>query len=197
MEYINEDELLKSLIYFESELSTIKNVLVTYKKSLEDSTPSETDDSLEVIPTIIDSETLVGTKRKGSSGKKRVYTPNISKGKRLKEIGDESEKMVYDFLKNEGYASVDWVSRDNEGLHYDIRYTDNDGVVKFVEVKTFDTGRFILSKSQYDFGKNDEGNFEIWLVRNKDEIIPIKDFYTNKKYNLVASGYEVYLDLKL
>jgi hypothetical protein len=39
-------------------------------------------------------------------------------------------------------------------------------------------------------------NYEIWLVRNKNEIIKIQDFFTNSKYNPITSEYEIYLELE-
>ena len=68
-------------------------------------------------------------------------------------------------------------------------------MVKYIEVKKFDNGRFFLSKPEFDFGKSEEDNYEIWLVKNNKQIIIIKDFFTNNKYKPVISEYEVFLDV--
>src|SRR5690606_8240365 len=123
-------------------------------------------------------------------------TPKAKDEKKLKEIGNSSEKFVYDFLLNSpDYKDVYLASEDNEGLHYDIRYTDNQNVVKYVEVKTFDYGFFHLAKSEYDFGVNNKEDYEIWLVNDKKNIIPIKDFFTNNKYEVLPNEFLVYLEI--
>lgn len=195
---INQSERLKSLLHFKNALNTVKDEIYKECKPMVNKDLLAIKNQQKKIPKLVSSEKLVAIKRKPKRRKnvKDVYTPEGFSAKRLKEIGDESEKIVFDYLKENGYSNIDWVSRDNEGLHYDIRYTDEKGIVKYVEVKSFDSGGFFLSKSEYEFGKSEEQNYEIWLVRNKSEIYPIKDFFSNTKYELIASEYKVYLDLK-
>src|SRR5690606_14161849 len=113
-------------------------------------------------PKIIDSKNLKARERysEHKNKKKGIYLPKDSQGRRLKEIGDTSEKYVYDYLKKNNFYNVDWASRDNEGLHCDLRFTDENGIVKYIEVKTFDTSRFFLTSSEYDFGLSEKDNYE-------------------------------------
>ena len=100
------------------------------------------------------------------------------------------------YLKDKNYTNIYKVSEDNEGLHYDIRFTDEHGNIKFIEVKTFNTGMFYLSKDEFNFGEQNQEDYEIWLVKNGKTIIPIKDFYTNSKYQPITNEYSVYLDIE-
>lgn len=196
---IEQSERLKSLLYFEEAVDTIKSELPKYEDL--DSDKSDDSDNGDTNsnghPKILSSNNLKYKKGKSETGNDghNVFTPKDKNHRRLKEKGNESEKIVFNYLRDNNFEGVDHVAKDNEGLHCDIRYTDENGIVKYVEVKTFDTSRFILTKSEYEFGKSELDNYEIWLVRNKNEIIPIKDFFTNEKYKPVISEYEVYLDL--
>ena len=199
---ISQSERYKSLIYF-------KNVIETLKRELEEAEleaekifeankeKTNNDSEINIEPVIIDSDNLkpktnsITTKGKN----KGVYTPKAKDEKKLKDIGNISEKFVYNFLlNNSDYKDVYLASEDNEGLHYDIRYTDINNVVKYVEVKTFDNNYFHLTKSEYDFGLNNKEDYEIWLVNNKKNIIPIKDFFINDKYQVISNEYLIFLD---
>jgi hypothetical protein len=200
---ISQSERYKSLIYF-------KNAIETLKKELEkdeldakqimvaNMEKTNAEPAINIDPVIIDSDKLKpksnSSKTKGKN--KGVYTPKVKDEKKLKEIGNTSEKFVYNFLLNSSeYKDVYLVSEDNEGLHYDIRYTNNQNVVKYVEVKTFDNSYFHLTKSEYDFGFNNKEDYEIWLVNDKKNIIPIRDFFTNDKYKVISNEYLVYLEI--
>ena len=144
---------------------------------------------------LLDSDVLkTKTPPKGSK-RNRVFTPKEKNSKGLKLKGNNSEQIVYDFLFENGYKNVDLVSEDNEGLQCDIRYTNEKEEVKYVEVKTFDNGNFFLSKSEFDFGKNNEKDYEVWLVKNKLDIIPIYDFFSNPKYITSINEYLVHLEI--
>ena len=197
---INQSERLKSLLYFQNAIETIKSEIIEVDESIDvESANSENKtiyDAAEAI--IISSEKLQSKKRERSSkmNGRGVFTPKESEERKLKEMGNTSEKFVFNYLKNNNFKNVDWVSRDNEGLHCDLRFTDENDNLKYIEVKTFDGGRFFLSRSEFEFGKVEHENYEIWLVRNKNEIIKIKDFFTNGKYDPITSEYEISLNIK-
>ena len=200
---ISQSERYKSLVYFKTAIETLKKEIE--KDELEaqqnlgvNNENANNDSEVTINPVIIDSDKLKpkqnSNKSKGKN--KSVYTPKAKDEKKLKDIGNSSEKFVYDFLlNNSDYKDVYLVSEDNEGLHYDIRYTDNKDVVKYVEVKTFDNSYFHLTKSEFDFGYNNKEDYEIWLVNDKKNIIPIKDFFTNDKYEVVSNEFLVYLEI--
>lgn len=192
---IEQNERFKSLLYFEDVLDVIKKEL-EFAASNKEPLPLDNKSPI-IIPRLRNSDTLNYGKKSGSNSHRGgVYTPSERNARLLKEKGNSSEDIVYDYLILNNYKNVDHVAKDNEGLYCDIRYTDNNGSIKFVEVKTFDNGMFFLTKSEYEFGKSEQENYEIWLVRNKEDIIPITDFYTNEKYKPIISEYQVYLKIK-
>lgn len=196
---IESDLSLKSLIFFESAIDSIKSNLAKQKGTPEEIVLlQETQvNSGENYLTLLDSNNLKTSinrsyKYKGSNS---VYVPNISNEKKKKEKGNASEKIVLEYLIKNNFSGIDHTAKFNEGLHYDIRYTNQDGIVKYVEVKTFDNGSFHLSRSEYDFGEKHKENYEIWLVKNKTIIIPIYDFFTNPKYKTTVNEYLVHLEI--
>ena len=196
---ISQSERLKSLLYFEDALEIIK---VELKEDVENESENflsngihKNGNDLAAKTRLLDSDVLkTKTPPKGSK-RNRVFTPKEKNSKGLKLKGNNSEQIVYDFLFENGYKNVDLVSEDNEGLQCDIRYTNEKEEVKYVEVKTFDNGNFFLSKSEFDFGKNNEKDYEVWLVKNKLDIIPIYDFFSNPKYITSINEYLVHLEI--
>lgn len=199
LEIINQDIELKSLLHFKEALDDLKsilevNIVVVDKK---ETSPREV---INELPTkkleLVSSENLkLKVKQSRRTGSGKPYMPKIEDSRKLKEIGNASEEFVMQHLKKNNYVNVYKASDDNEGLHYDIRYTDDEGIIKYIEVKSFDNGMFYLSKDQFNFGLENKEDFEIWLVKNKETIIPIKDFYTNSKYQPITNEYIIYLDM--
>jgi hypothetical protein len=195
---ISQSERLKSLLYFKDSLTIIKDELINEFTNVEEDFENneKPNNALTyVTPRILSSDVLItkSPPKKKTGG--NVYTPKEKNERILKEKGNKSEQAVYDFLVNNNLKNVDLVSEDNEGLQCDIRYTNDKGKVKYVEVKTFDNGNFYLSKSEYDFGKNNENDYEIWLVKNKQDIIPIYDFFSNPKYKITTNEYIVHMQI--
>lgn len=193
---ISQSIRLKSLIYFDDALATVRSEVsgILKKAEVETSTPAVAvgTDAIAQLMDAVSLKPRFPNKAIPASG---VYVPKDKNGRRLKEIGNTSEQVVYEFLVRNNYKNADLIARDNEGLHYDIRYTDTEGSVKFVEVKTFDTNSFYMSKEEYDFGYLNKENYEIWLVKNKLHIIVIKDFFSNPKYIKTVNEYIVYLEI--
>nr|WP_293295749.1 DUF3883 domain-containing protein [Allomuricauda sp.] len=196
---IGQSERLKSLLYFKDTLDVIKEELnEDVEIEVEDfllNGRQENGNNVAVETRLISSDVLKTKIPPNGSKRNSVYTPKERNNKGLKLQGNNSEQIVYDFLIENGYKNVDLVSEDNEGLHCDIRYTNEKEEVKYVEVKTFNNGNFFLSKSEYDFGKNNEKDYEVWLVKNKQDIIPIYDFFSNPKYITKVNEYLVHLEI--
>ncbi|MCL7762662.1 DUF3883 domain-containing protein [Polaribacter sp. Z014] len=192
---------LRSLIFFESAIESIK-------VELKDNSPTQNSkknkmpesNSLEEKnqPTILNSDSLKSrkvsvSKNKGNRG---VYMPSFDDDKKKKKKGDMAEKVVLDYLYYNNYKDVDPVALFDPFFHYDIQYTNEDGAVKYVEVKSFESGSFYLSKSEYDFGLRKKENYEIWLfIQDKNKIIIIKDFFSNPKYKTTINEYLVHLEI--
>ena len=189
---IQQNERLKSLIFFEDATETVKTEI----KKEEINTPVEGVGGNKNASTIevLSSDNLRTKPLVASNGRKGVFTPKESNNRKQKEKGNSSEQIVFDYL-NRMNLEVYWASRDNEGLHYDLRYLNENGILKYVDAKTFDNGSFHLSKEEYDFGVEKKEDYEIWLVQDQKIIIPIKDFFTNEKYEKIVKEYLVHLDI--
>lgn len=187
---INQSEELKSLIFFASEIEFIRNEITKDEKSIDDRKIKLSNDKISVY-----SSNLLKTKEKTKTKTKSVYTPSEKDNRRKKESGNIAEEIVYNHLNSAGRKNVYWASKDNEGLHYDIRYSDENGEIKYVEVKSFSGDKFIISNSEIEFGKKNKSNYEIWLIR-KEKIVIVKDFFDNEKYNPIASEFEVFLEIE-
>jgi hypothetical protein len=200
---ISINERFKSLIYFENAIKILKeelnrNQFHAQKTFLPEINISQNSEINIKHLVLISSDHLkqknVALQAKTSDPS--VFTPKPKDNKILKEIGNRSEELVYHLLSNDSNCKdVYWASDDNEGLHYDIRYTDKNNVVKYVEVKTFDNSYFHITKAEYDFGNKYEDDYEIWLVNNQMNIIPIKDFFSNNKYEVVPNEFLVHLEI--
>lgn len=192
---INLDVKLKSLLYFDNAFDYILKELSSRKK--EESPVKEvfSDTSSNISLKVSDSSKL-RYRYYSYKSNTNIYIHKPKDDGILKEIGNSSESIIYDYMcKNELFSEVDFVSRDNDGLHYDIRYTDKENRIKYVEVKTFNRGYFLLSKDEYEFGKINQIDYEIWLLKEKGEIIQIKDFFTNDKYKPIPNEYIIYLEI--
>lgn len=196
---INQSKRFKSLIYFKNAIEIIKQeIRKELDEKIETSEIQVVKNESIVHPKLLDSVNLqpkIISKDYNLNKKNGVYIPKYVDTRKLKEIGTTSERIVYQYLlKDKNYKDVYWAGEDDEGLHHDIRYTDNSQRIKYVEVKTFDNGYFYLSKAEYEFGKNHKEDYEIWLVKNKQEIIPIRNFFTDGKYEATPNEYIIYLE---
>lgn len=200
MQTINQNIELKSLLYFEASLDDLKSILKDQLRfvTLEDSSSNhvKTESSINDIEVVSSDNLKQKVNHPKASEKRKPFLPGKENSGKLKQIGNASEDVVIKYLKDNKCSNIYKVTEDNEGLHYDIRFTDENGNVKFLEVKTFNTGMFYLSKDEYDFGKHHQEDYEIWLVKNGKIIIPINDFFTNSKYQPITNEYIVYLDIE-
>ena len=81
-------------------------------------------------------------------------------------------------------------------IHYDIRYSpDNGSKYIYVEVKTFSNDSFIISREEYEFGKDKKDEYEIWLVK-QDNVI-IFDHMLEEMDLLVKDYYVIFSELEI
>lgn len=190
LESIESSKKLESLLYFEIDIEAFKKEILKASK-------------MEFVPLINVSkpngnETLkerrVGSfKTKNWSGyknRKGLFNPNGSSNKTKSEIGKTSEEKVYNHLcKKYTKEFVHNKAKEDEGLHYDLRYSPDKGdKYIYVEVKTFSKDTFIISREEFEFGKDKKDFYEIWLVKN-DEVIVFD--HKLEEINLVVKDYYV------
>lgn len=201
----NEEILIESnlrwfsLIFFKSAVEIIK---IELNLKLEEQKEKDFEKNTiipqnNIKPILLDSailklKTLPKTKSLKKTG---VYLPTFNSERKKIKKGKSSEKTILDYFKNNNFKDVDPVSKFDPYFHYDIQYTNDRGIVKYVEVKTFDSGNFYLSKLEYDFGFQNKENYEIWLVKDENIIIPIYDFFSNPKYKTTVSEYIIHLEI--
>lgn len=195
LEIIDSNPSIKSLLYFKNE-SNIEKVR-------------------EHIQTVKDKESIQLQEQSNSFGGQLVesfsYTekpflqPDPSKlflfnprnERQKRKAGKIAEKIVYDKL-SELYSAtfVSWKSKEDDGLHYDIRYSPNEGNSwKYVEVKSFNNSIFYLSKPEHDFGIKNKENYEVWLVDSVNKIYPLRDFFVKNKYEINVKDYIVSIEI--
>lgn len=85
------------------------------------------------------------------------------------EIGRWGEERVYHILKEEGHDVV-WMNEESESKqHYDIKLTDAEGELHYIEVKsksTDDEEHFPMSGAQWQFAKEQGANYWVYVVSN-------------------------------
>lgn len=190
---IEENTITKSLLYFNNNQDRIKENIKPFIEN-EETINEEEDADIEKVE-VIDDFTIRSKEIKNNRKKKGAYTPNSTSNKRNKKKGNKSEKKVYSkLIELFGDDSVAWKAKEDEGLHYDIRYTKDGEKWIYVEVKSFDNGRFYISNSEKSFGENNKDKYEIWLVNN-NELYPI-ELFKIEDYHIEATEFIVSLELE-
>ncbi|HIB49502.1 MAG TPA: DUF3883 domain-containing protein [Flavobacteriaceae bacterium] len=190
LESIESSKKLESLLYFEIDIEALKKEFSkASKKEFVPLTNVSKPNGNETLK-----ERRVGSfKTKNWSGyknRKGLFNPNGSSNKTKSEIGKTSEEKVYNHLcKKYTNEFVHNKAKEDEGLHYDLRYSPDKGETYiYVEVKTFSKDTFIISREEYEFGIDKKELYEIWLVKN-DELIIFE--HKLEESNLVVKDYYV------
>lgn len=192
---IEENTKLKSLLYFNNTKEKIIELLKLNNENEVTINNTEEDNGNKSKAYIVDNFTVKAKEIKSGSKKNGVYTPNSETNKINKKKGLKSENKVYStLLELYGKDNVSWKSKEDEGLHYDIRYTKDGTNWIYVEVKSFESGRFYISNSEKSFGEKYKDKYEVWLV-NYDELYPIKLFQI-KDFNIEATEFIVSLEIE-
>lgn len=168
---------------------------------------------VEIVP-------LVSSPKQISVGGQGRHIVHSTESDSIKEEdGFRAESMVYYSLlkKTEGVSDVEWGSgyaekagvqiQGDDSLGYDIRYTDKNGQIHYVEVKSSTkTGnvKITLTKNEFCFGQAHKTSYEIWFVMIKDnipqDIIELgnifmfkegEDFFNNSKFSVEQSEYKL------
>ena len=179
------------------------------KEELEDNSQVEEDDSYEIESSDYSNDTLKRTKTTvlnsaayatqtvaKSSIAKGVYKGQTRDQNYLKRKGNSAEDKAYQELV-EKYTEqfVHYKAKENEGLHYDISYSKDEGQSWiYVDVKSSSNGNFYISATEKLFGEENKENYEIWVYINNEFKILEKFFCTNPVLN--ATEYVVQLKLK-
>jgi len=192
-EEIEASNEYRSLLYFDSKIDEIK----TYIKSLIPIVSKSIieNDSAKKIKEIV-SPTLSTPKQSHENSSQPSTKPHkvtSSQNKRNKEIGDNAEQEVYNSLVKEfKIENVEWVSKNDDTAGYDIKYKNEAGEWKYVEVKKYSNQMFYLSKGEKEFAEENKDNYEIFLVGDDIYKIDNIDFTDSSKLTLEVEKYKVY-----
>ncbi|MUV04994.1 DUF3883 domain-containing protein [Flavobacterium rakeshii] len=190
MEIVEKHTELKSLLHFEIEIDKLKKFIFSKIITPKIEPVKSTSDERKEIFNEKRINSFKTKKWTGYKNRKDIFNPNNNTSLSYNfQTGKTSEEKVYHHLCSKyGNDYVHYKAKEDEGLHYDIRYSPDKGEhYKYVEVKTFSTDNFIISREEYEFGKEKKEFYEIWLVRNNDLIIfnenleeidlVVKDYY--------------------
>lgn len=189
---IEENIKARSLLFFDDSKERIIKLIEPFIEK--DVTINEEDSEVESTA-VIDCFSVKAKAISQKQKNKGAYTHNSSSNKRNKKKGNKAEKKVYaKLIELYGDDSVAYKAKEDEGLHYDIRYTKDGEKWIYVEVKSFDSGVFYISRNEKSFGEENKENYEIWLV-NGNELYPI-ELFKIKDYNIEATEYIVSLEIE-
>ena len=195
LEIIDSNPLIKSLLYFEND-SNIERVK-EHIQSVKDKELNQFQEQSNLIVGQLVEGFSYTEKPFSQPESSNVFLFNPRNEKQQRKAGKAAEKIVYDKLSElYGDTFVSWKSKEDDGLHYDIRYSPDEGNFwKYVEVKSYTNGIFYLSKPERDFGIKNKENYEIWLVDNVNKIFPLRDFFINHKYEINVKDYIVSIEI--
>lgn len=200
-DHVNSNLELKSKLYFKISLDEVKKEILALKEENERTTVSEPKINLKPIDSKSSKpQRMSNAKTKilsGNKSRKKIFNPSNGSERNNKRIGTNSEVKVYNYLCDEyGAEYVQYKSRDDEGLHYDIRYSRDKGEsYLYVEVKTFSNNSIIISREEFEFGIEKNQSYELWLVKGDDLIVydnPLESLKTTvKEYYVIFDAYEL------
>jgi hypothetical protein len=200
IDVLEEDFELLSMLFFSHKLKEIEKGIekINEEKRLRDNPAPDFDNEPKPPKNIKDVELTKPSTRgfqKSKSKNPFKHSNGASTGKKAR--GNKSEKDVYESLVEKyGANKVTWVSKVSDGDGYDIKYINEHGITKYVEVKTYSGDKFFLSRNELEFARQHIEDYEIFLV--SDDILKIDnvDFDDKKRFHLESREYVVSLSIQ-
>jgi len=195
-EKIESSNEYRSLLYFENKIEEIEKYIKSEKEKKQSFDVQNNRN--KVIKSIVHADLSIPSyknqhKREKQKTSKKPFKHSQQKNIQDKAIGDRAEQEVFDSLVNEfGEKNVEWTSKNDDKLGYDIRYRNKENKWKNVEVKTYSNGLFHLTKKEKEFADKNKESYEIYLVGEKIYKLSEIDFSNSDKFILVTNEYEVY-----
>ncbi|CAB5499864.1 sacsin N-terminal ATP-binding-like domain-containing protein [Bathymodiolus thermophilus thioautotrophic gill symbiont] len=132
-DYIENNNEIKSLLYFEEQNDKVKEYILAQNQPQERIASQENHSKPKKIS---EAELMTPTSNKKNGNSSNFTQSNYQQNYNKKRAGDSAEQEVYDALiEKYGKEKVNWVSRDNPSADHDFKYKD-DNKWWFVEVKT-------------------------------------------------------------
>ena len=198
-----KNEILNSLSYFENHNDLIKSELNNKIENtfVEESSDFNLDKNLpaELIEDFVIELFNTSISEFTSTNPWLGESTDLS-NEQKKKLGSNVEEIVKKYLDNKPalYRLVEYISKTNEGEHYDIKYYDvKDKKMKYVECKYYNGLSFFLSREEKKFADKNPNQYEIWLVNKDSKIFCIKDIQSlgelqpvNYKVNIKIKDYD-------
>lgn len=213
---IDKNELdihTQSLLYFAENEIAIEEYINNFFNAGDTSEPFEEFDDDDDDFKVVDDSSLKIPKNSTnfSIGKNSIWNNSKRDDDRNRIIGKNAEKVAYKALiKKYGKENVFWLSSNSDTphrsdtLHYDIKYKNEFGFWKKLEVKNYNGNYFKISKDELNLGIDESKEFEIGLVNNK-RLFVIKDLfafenndnlYKNSKFRIESNNYTIFYSLE-
>ncbi|WP_417858130.1 sacsin N-terminal ATP-binding-like domain-containing protein [Xanthomarina gelatinilytica] len=214
-----KDEV-KSLFYFTGNEVKIKEYLnenysdvnqETVENSNNNNTVSE---ALDIIDGTLEKKKKQSSSNSlASKGKRKKRLVVSSNANNLKNLSGKiaEEKAYASYKKQYGKDKVKWVSKysstpdNNDNLQYDIKYEDENGVWRYVEVKSLSyDDSFVLTQAEKKYGIENNSLYEFALVNNQS-IYRIANPYTfdagdtfeeNESFTAEVKDYQIHFKIK-
>lgn len=185
LEYENDDFVQEnaenfSLLFFEGNEDKLKKLKEEYNGVFKASDEKAEEDYTkltlahwELSEDIKFEKTVINHKRgTGKVNFKKQASANERAGKK-------AEEQVLIYLKEHNKENVKHVSGNSkssdrdDSCHYDIQYQEN-GRIKYVEVKSAETSEFYITENEYEFAQQNNEDYILAIVKNGEV-----DFVTN------------------
>ncbi len=194
LDKLNGNSHYISLLYFADTIDEINSYIQSLEQSNQDSR-TETKQFSE--PKSIQ-EVSLASSYESNTGKdfiqkpRKAYKHSSKSDTKKQKSGKRAELEVYHSLCTKyGKENVEHVSLDDDSLGYDIKYKNEEGIYKYVEVKTFSNGQFHLTKNEKEFAQNNYGSYELFLVSDTIIFKITKIDYNQSRFTLDSSEYIV------
>lgn len=179
-ESIENDDRMRSLLYFKDGVEKIKKNITQRKIEQQDCKPTQ----INTIKKIESAELAVPLSNQ-KSGNSVFGTQSYSQqNKQRKSAGDKAEKVVYDSLVDKyDKENVYWIAREQpDDADHDFEYKDRENKWWFVEVKTLSSGVFYISKNERKCSEDNKEKYKIFLVGEEIKEIHPVDFDDKKRF---------------
>ncbi len=184
------------LLYFEGNAEEIKSHKDQISEQVENaSTADAANDVTNVTGGFASGLVMPSTSSTTSHGRggRKSSTHKTNTDRRKAQKGEDAEKKVDAFLKNENIEH-EWVSKTDDSAGFDFAYIV-DGQRRFLEVKSSSDNSFILSANEYAVANNNKDIYDIAIVNGNNVTIYMAFF--DGKPSLTPSDYYVFFDVNM
>lgn len=171
-DFIQEDDKKFSLLFFKGNEDELKKIKEEHDENSKVSNEKDEENYKKLtlanwkLSEDVRFEKTATDRKKGTGkadSKKRANTNERS--------GRKAEEQVFAYLKEHNKENVKQVSGNSkssdrdDSCHYDIQYQEN-GRIKYVEVKSAETSEFYITKAELEFAKQNKEDYILAIVKN-------------------------------